>query len=572
MLPRYLLLTAPAPALSDNDPARGASKTQRAVFPGWFLAAAVILPLGYLWFRLINNLRLEWSTNPQYSYGWVVPFLCLSFILQRWQNYQLEKKAQPVPGSASNLTLRLSSPSAPKLTVLLFLTLAVLYFPTRLLEEATPEWRPNQWMLGFEAIGLTLCAINLRFGRGWLRQLAFPFCFFLVAIPWPMIIETPVIQSLTRINSGIVVELLGWFDIPSIQQGNLIEVSTGKVGVSEACSGIRSFQTSLMVSLFFGEFYAMGLWRRLLLIPAGFILAMSFNVCRMTFLTVIAAKKGVDAIAVYHDPAGILITVVCSAGLWGLALLFNRRSKIMAPAPKADTHSDIVSDASSRASSLPRLFPLSLGLLVWLVAAEVGTELWYRNQESHLAASPKWSALFPTNNPTFQPVPIAADTSELLQFDDGKQADWVDSDGFRWQAFYFDWWPGRVAGYLAKRHTPEICLPATGCNIISGPELTMTNINGVALPIRSYVFGTAGGGSFYVFHCRWEAGVNEASYVLHESGRFNLIRGIWAGRGKFGQKILEVIITGCPDADQAKASLVRQLQTMITVESPTAKS
>ena len=43
----------------------------------WRKLAVVALPLGCLWFRLINNLRLEWATNPQYSYGWVVPILCL---------------------------------------------------------------------------------------------------------------------------------------------------------------------------------------------------------------------------------------------------------------------------------------------------------------------------------------------------------------------------------------------------------------------------------------------------------------------------------------------------------------
>ena len=70
----------------------------------------------------------------------------------------------------------------------------------------------------------------------------------------------------------------------------------------------------------------------------------------------------------------------------------------------------------------------------------------------------------------------------------------------------------------------------------------------------------------YVFHCRWEAGVNEDAYVAHESACFNLIRGIWAGRGKYGQKVLELIVTGCPDAEQAKAALRRQLETLIKVE------
>jgi exosortase/archaeosortase family protein len=328
-----------------------------------------------------------------------------------------------------------------------------------------------------------------------------------------------------------------------------------------------------MVSLFFGEFYAMGVWRRLLLIPAGFILAMLFNVCRMTFLTVIAAKNGVAAIAVYHDQAGIVIMLVCTVGLWGLAVLFNGRSPGAVQFSTGNDRGKTVARVFFRAvgASFSRLAPLSLGLAVWLVAVEVGTECWYRIQESHLTPSPKWTATFPTNDLSYQSVPISSDTSGLLHFDEGKQGTWIDSNGFHWQTFYFDWHPGRVAGYLAKRHTPEICLPAIGSAMISGPEMTMVNVNGVALPIRNYVFAAESGGNAYVFHCRWEAGVNEAAYVLHESGRFNLIRSIWAGRGKFGQKILEVIITGCPNAAQAKAALVKELPKMISVESSAAK-
>ena len=102
----------------------------------------------------------------------------------------------------------------------------------------------------------------------------------------------------------------------------------------------------------------------------------------------------------------------------------------------------------------------------------------------------------------------------------------------------------------------------------------MENINGVALPIRSYVFSVRGA-PIYVFYCRWEAGAKEDAYVAYESARsnrvslrFNLVREIWAGRVKYGQKILGVSLTGCSDADQAKAAVVRQLQTLIRVEKP----
>jgi hypothetical protein len=210
------------------------------------------------------------------------------------------------------------------------------------------------------------------------------------------------------------------------------------------------------------------------------------------------------------------------------------------------------------------LQPLALGLIVWLVLVEAGVELWYRHLESHLKPGPSWSVVFPQDNPTLKDLPIPADTRYLLRFDEGKQAAWTESDGTQWDVFYCSWLPGRVAGYLAKRHTPEICLQATGVKMVSGPELTMMNVHGVELPVRSYVFETAGG-PINVFHCRWEAGVDESAYVQHESARFNLVRGIWAGRGNKGQTVLEIIISGGEDSEQAKQALVRELEKMIKI-------
>jgi len=161
-------------------------------------------------------------------------------------------------------------------------------------------------------------------------------------------------------------------------------------------------------------------------------------------------------------------------------------------------------------------------------------------------------------------LPISEDTRYLLRFDDGKQAAWTEPDGTQWQAFYFNWLPGRVAGYLAKRHTPEICLQATGRKMLAGPKLTVLTVNSVELPVRSYVFETAGM-PLHVFHCRWEAGVGRNAYVEQESARFNLVRGIWAGRGTHGQKVVEIIVSGYVDAEKAQEAVARQLENMIKV-------
>ena len=64
----FLARAATAQASSQARAGRGAHDLK--FFIGWVTA---LLPFAWLWFRLLDNLRVEWTTNPQYSYGWFVP-------------------------------------------------------------------------------------------------------------------------------------------------------------------------------------------------------------------------------------------------------------------------------------------------------------------------------------------------------------------------------------------------------------------------------------------------------------------------------------------------------------------
>ena len=101
----------------------------------------------------------------------------------------------------------------------------------------------------------------------------------------------------------------------------------------------------------------------------------------------------------------------------------------------------------------------------------------------------------------------------------------------------------------------------------SGPELMVMRIKDIELPMRHYVFENSGG-TIQVFQCRWEEGMSKQAYVQDETSEFNLVRGIWAGRGNKGQKVLEFIISGYQDSEQAQAALARQLQAMIQIDKP----
>ena len=104
---------------------------------------AMILPFAWLWFHLIDNLRLQWTTDPQYSYGLVVPLLTAGLLMRRWNRY-------------SGNTAQSNDSTSSVLVIALIIFAIVLYFPTRLLEEAVPEWRPIGWLLAIQTIALTL--------------------------------------------------------------------------------------------------------------------------------------------------------------------------------------------------------------------------------------------------------------------------------------------------------------------------------------------------------------------------------------------------------------------------------
>ncbi len=521
--------------------------TRQQLSNSWILMA---LSLGWLWFRLVNNLRLEWLTDPQYSYGLIVPFLCAGLMLRRRAAFN------PARGE-------ISDKASSGLGVFWLIALcAAFYLPTRLVETATPEWRIIQWMLGIVTVGLTLGVIRVTAGQGWFRQLAFPILFFLVAIPWPTIIEAPIIQGLTRVSALVVMELLYLCGIPALLHGNLIEVSTGIVGIEEACSGIRSFQSSLMTCLFFGEFFRLRLIWRLLLVPIGFTLAMAFNIGRMFLLTFVAAKKGVAAISHYHDPAGVSTAIFCTAVLWVLAYqLSKKKSVLLAASPSAATPAAVANPAAGQ--SAPHL-RFGLALFFWLLLVECGVQIWYFTREANLKPAPMWSLQFPRDNPSVKTLSIDDSTRNLLRYDEGREATWTAADGTFWQAFYFDWRPGRVAGYLAKRHTPEICLTAMGLIMQEGPTLNFVNVHGVELPVRSYVFANDNT-TVQVFQCRWEAGAGREAYVQNESARYNLVRAVWSGRGDRGQKVFEIIISGLNDPQRAWQELTNQLDSLVVV-------
>jgi exosortase len=484
--------------------------------------------------------------------------------------------------------------------------------PTRLIQEANPEWRLVSWALALEVVAITLLLLRIiDYGPQTTyhaSRFTFPILFFLVAVPWPTFVEAPLVQGLMRANVGVTTELLSALGVPAIQHGNVIEIATGMVGIDEACSGIRSLQAALMLSLFFGELYSLSVTRRALCLFAGFALAFAFNVGRTLLLTQIASAKGIGAMASWHDPAGVTILVACFLCLWFIARALrkteSRKQKAESIEGKAETLESETLKSSGQGAQGSRqkseagvpstfnfqlsalnpqptlqssiLYPRSpfrwssslvvpLSLLAWLLVVEAGTELWYRSHEWRLAKTTAWDVAFPRDNPTFRELPFSDKTKQFLRYDEGCNGTWQEGSEQKWQAVFLRWNPGRIAVPLAKSHTPEVCLTAAGRELVSQSALHAISVHGLRLPFRSYVVKDESG-TFHVFYCLLEDRANEQSFRTIRLNYANRLAPVLAGRRNSGQRSLEVAIWGIADPKEAEMALASELQKLVKVD------
>ena len=130
------------------------------IVPALFLAA--------VWAGVINHLKGEWSYNPQYSYGWSVPFLAIYLLLRRWP----DRPAANRPGLA-----------AARLCRVVIVLGALFLLPLRFISVANPDWRLLSWLFALDAEVISLGVIFLAGGWRAVRYWAFPFLFFLIAVP-----------------------------------------------------------------------------------------------------------------------------------------------------------------------------------------------------------------------------------------------------------------------------------------------------------------------------------------------------------------------------------------------------
>lgn len=549
-------------------------------------AGALILLWGYVVYRL----GTLWHSNNDYAFGWFVPLLCLCLLWERWKRRPDRSPIRPAGG-----------------TFLLLGFLGLLLLPAALFLEIIPNWRFAGWLFAGTAIGITFILLYFMGGRKWSRYFAFPVIFFLIAVPWPTRLERPLIEDMSKLNAAISAIAANVLGSPAVRHGVLIETGPGFVGVDEACSGIRSFQASVMVALFLGELFSYSILRRGVLLFSAVALAFGCNVIRTTYLVRVADLHGLAAVNLRHDQAGLTILGVTLAGLLALVWLLRHRKpgrgkefsvtgsrldyleELHNLAPKAGAEKQqppperqsVASPAGGQSLqeptggtglANPRFIRVALaGLIIWAALVEAGIHFWFAPAEKQAATLAPWSFKLPAQAAEFRELPVSENVRAMLNYDEGHQAEWRDGSGCAWQLFYFRWLPAdnryraAVSCGQARGHAPDICLRNAGMILETNLGTQTVNINGVQLQVGTERFQDQGR-DLDVFSCYWEpkAWVSQAT-----PGTMMAIGTVCRAlathdRGRNEKRVIKVGVWGKESDGAAQAAFKEYLPAMIS--------
>jgi exosortase/archaeosortase family protein len=323
----------------------GLWKKMTAVVPASFLAA-LFLAGGFLAFVAWDQSHW-WRVKEDYSFGWLVPVFVAFVIYDRWPKIlttlaECAAEGSPRAAGWQKWLLRVLAGASLLFGALMFL-LGSFY------RAGAGTSQPGTLAITLGAVGILLpllwlnapepgaagpvTSIEGRVTRAGIFDDArvrlaglflFPVLVWLVSAPMVSAVETQLNLALLRYIVTAVAFVFDVLGLPLEQQGNVLALPTGNVGVEDACSGIRSLTGCLFAGSFLAATFLDSLWKKIALVTAALVLALLTNLGRSLFLTAWAYRYGPRAIeGTVHDVAGYAVLGLTVVGLLCLLPIFN---------------------------------------------------------------------------------------------------------------------------------------------------------------------------------------------------------------------------------------------------------
>ncbi len=257
------------------------------------LVAGCVLAAGLAWsfWPTLEELSHRWASDPQYSHGYVVPFLALVLLWVR-------------RGARPPALLQPSWWGVAFLAAGGVICLVGGYFNFSTLDQ------------GELLVGVTGCCLLL---GGWpALRWAWPAVAFLVfMLPLPYTLETALSHPLRHVATLASTYALQTLGFPAVAEGNVILIGDLKLGVLEACSGLSMLLTFFALSAFVAMIVRGSLPARGLIFLSAVPIGVLMNVARITATGALARLvSSAAANVLFHDLAGWLMMPLALGLLW----------------------------------------------------------------------------------------------------------------------------------------------------------------------------------------------------------------------------------------------------------------
>jgi exosortase len=265
------------------------------------LGLAMILTalLGAVYWKILRALSVQWWDDANYSHGFLVPLFSLYLV---WQQ-RATLRALPRSGNSIGILVVLAGIAA------------------LLMGDLGAE----NFLMRSSLIVLIAGLILFHLGTPVFRAVLFPLAFLFFMVPLPGVVFYAITFPLQRLAAEQAAWTLDALGIPVLLDGNVIHLAQLSLGVTEACSGIRS-----LISLFAGA----AAWAYLLL-PPGWAIAATVpitimaNAARVVLTGLIGRQFGVEyASGFFHEFAGFAIYIfafLCLLATYSLLRVVSRR-------------------------------------------------------------------------------------------------------------------------------------------------------------------------------------------------------------------------------------------------------
>jgi exosortase len=166
----------------------------------------------------------------------------------------------------------------------------------------------------------TASSIVFLFGWRSLRVLAFPFALFALSIPIPSIVMTRVTLPLQFLASATAETALSAFHIPVLREGNVLVLTNATLQVAEACSGVRSMMSLVVIGVIVARYLEHRAAARVAIVLAAVPVTVAINAFRVSATAVATQYYGISAaVGLPHEAMGLVLFAVSALALTGCA-------------------------------------------------------------------------------------------------------------------------------------------------------------------------------------------------------------------------------------------------------------